>query len=352
MPSEAPAGRLAHMPTDVVESVDIDGLRTGWRSALSAAETALHATDGYLTPEQWHAERRRLTEELASTTRLLQALARDEGFPSELALPFLAHGIARRLLRLPPAVTSCVFNLDGVLVGSAALHVEAWTRTFDELISRRAEELPGGLVVPHFDSHVDYPAHVHGRPRLEGVRTFLASRGIRLPEGSPSDAPGTETVHGLANRKSQVLGRLIDERGVRAFEGSRHYLEVAHDAGVSCAVVSASAHTDAILQRTGLAGLVDERVDAETIVAEHLRGRPAPDRLLAACRKLGVEPAHAAVFETSTAGVAAGRTAGFRLVVAVDRTEDAAHIYALRAEGADVVVPALGSLLERPRLAA
>jgi HAD superfamily hydrolase (TIGR01509 family) len=161
-----------------------------------------------------------------------------------------------------------------------------------------------------------------------------------------------ETVHGLANRKSQVLGRLIDERGVRAFEGSRHYLEVAHDAGVSCAVVSASAHTDAILQRTGLAGLVDERVDAETIVAEHLRGRPAPDRLLAACRKLGVEPAHAAVFETSTAGVAAGRTAGFRLVVAVDRTEDAAHIYALRAEGADVVVPALGSLLERPRLAA
>ena len=119
---------------------------------------------------------------------------------------------------------------------------------------------------------------------------FLASRGVRLPEGEPSDPSSAETVHGLANRKHELLDQLLADGGVTAFEGSRHYLELAHDAGVRCAVVSASAHTEEILERAGLAGLVDARVDADTIVAEHLRGRPAPDRLLAACRKLGVLP--------------------------------------------------------------
>jgi HAD superfamily hydrolase (TIGR01509 family) len=327
--------------------VDLEALRAGWRAALDAADEALRATGGYLAPDEWHEERRRLTEELAQTTRLLQALARSEGVPLELAQPFLAHGVARQLLHLPVSVTSCVFNLDGVLVGSAALHSAAWTRTFGELIAAR-EEHARGIPMPHFDPTVDYLEHMHGRPRLEGVRNFLASRGIRLPEGSPDDPPGTETVHGLGNRKADELARLLNESGISAYEGSRHYLEVAHDAGVRCAVVSASSHTEAILARSGLAGLITERVDAETIAAEHLRGRPAPDRLLAACRKLGCEPSHAAVFETSTTGVAAGRAAGFRLVVAVDRSENAAHVHALREEGADVVVGALGDLLERP----
>jgi len=325
--------------------IDLDRLRADWRAALGAAEHALAATSAYLTPEDWHARRRRLEEELAPTTALLQALARDEDVPPALAQPFVPRGMARRLLRLPPAVTSCVFNLEGVLVGSVALHVAAWQRTFDEFLGERVESTHRRSLAP-FDPQSDYPP-LHGNPRLVGVRTFLATRGIRLPEGSPADAPGTESVHGLANRKSEVLDNLLAGQGVAAFEGSRHYLELAHDAGVRCAVVSASAHTEEILERAGLANLVDARVDAETIIAEHLPGRPAPDRLLAACRKLGVEPAHAAVFETSTTGVAAGRAAGFRLVVAVERTEDAAHVHALRVEGADLVVPALAELLER-----
>jgi beta-phosphoglucomutase-like phosphatase (HAD superfamily) len=332
------------MAVNLAPVIDLDRLRAGWRAALGAADRALDATAGYLTPEDWHARRRRLEEEFAPTTELLQALARDEAFPPELAQPFVPRGLARRLLHLPPSVTSCVFNLEGVLVGSVALHVAAWQRTFDEFLAGRVESTHRRFVAP-FDPQSDYPA-LHGHPRLEGVRTFLASRGIRLPEGEPSDAPGTETVSGLANRKSQLLDLLLEGRGVTAFEGSRHYLELAHDAGVRCAVISASAHTEAILERAGLAHLVDERVDADTIVAEHLRGRPAPDRLLAACRKLGVEPAHAAAFETSTSGVAAARAAGFRVVVAVERTEDAAHLHALRVEGADVVVPALSELLE------
>ncbi len=326
-------------------ALDLDGLRAAWRSALGSADRALGATSHFLSPEEWHAERRRLEEEYGPTTMLLQALARDERVPPELAQPFVPRGLARRLLHLPPSVTLCVFNLEGVLVASVALHVAAWQRTFDEFLAARVESTHRRETGP-FDPQADYPA-LHGRPRLEGVRSFLASRGVRLPEGEPSDPSSAETVHGLANRKHELLDELLEDGGVTAFEGSRHYLELAHDAGVRCAVVSASAHTEEILERAGLASLVDARVDADTIVAEHLRGRPAPDRLLAACRKLGVLPEHAAVFETTTAGVAAGRAAGFRLVVAVEHHEDAAHLHALRVEGADVIVPALGELLER-----
>jgi HAD superfamily hydrolase (TIGR01509 family) len=325
--------------------IDLDGLRTAWRSALGAAGYALAATSRFLTPEELHARRRGLAEEYAPTTALLQALARDEDFPVELAQPFVPRGIARRLLHLPAAVTSCVFNLDGVLVGSAALHASAWQRTFDEFLESRVESTHRRELAP-FDPPHDYPP-LHGRPRLEGVRVFLASRGIRLPEGVSEDPAGAPTVYGLANRKRDLLALLLEERRLTAYKGSRQYLELAHDAGVRCAVVSASAHTEAILDRAGLADLVDARVDADAIAAEHLRGRPAPDRLLAACRRLGVEPAHAAAFETTTPGIAAARAAGFRLVVGVDASDDAAHLRALRAEGADVVVPGLAELLER-----
>ncbi len=332
------------MVAHTFDPVELDSLRSRWRAALLSADAALKATSVFLGPDDRYALRKRLSDEYAPTATLLRTLARDEGIPLALAEPFLPRGLARSLLRLPPIVTSCVFNLDGVLVGSAALHVAAWERTFDELLSSRLETTYRRVTAP-FDPGTDYPTHIHGRPRLEGVRTFLASRGIRLPEGSPSDRPGSQTVHGLANRKNELLGRLLDEHGLSAFEGSRHYLEIAHDAGMKCAVVSASAHTETILQRAGLAGLVDGRVDAETILAEGLRGRPQPDRLLAACRKLGVDPDHAAVFEDSAAGVAAGHAAGFKLVVAIDADDDAGHVRDLRREGADLVVPALGELL-------
>jgi beta-phosphoglucomutase family hydrolase len=246
------------------------------------------------------------------------------------------------LLGLPSAVSACVFNLDGVLIGSAALHAAAWAETFDEFILARIERT-GGRFAP-FNPRTDYPEYMHGKPRLEGVRAFLASRGISLPEGVNDDPPGSETVHGLASHKKEVLLRRIEERGVSAFEGSKRYLELARDAGLHCAVVSASANTDAILERAGLASLVEQRVDGNTILAERLRGKPAPDILLAACRMLGVPPQQAAAFETSSAGVAAARAGGLGLVIGVDAGGQAE---ALRNQGADLVVSGLAELLEQ-----
>ncbi len=347
-PREPPAIPAAPPPT-TTPPIDLNVLRSRWRSALRAADKALQAAGHYLSGPELIEHRAHLTQEYEPTVRLLRSLAHDEGASLHFAQPFVTPGEARRLLGLPPGVTACVFNVDGVLVGSADVHAAAWTRTFDEFLSGRPELTQGQL--PPFDPSTDYATHLHGRPRMEGVRTFLASRGIRLREGTPGDAPGAETVQGLANRKSEVFARLLEERGVAAYEGSQRYLELAQDAGIRCATISASAHGETILARTGLDRLIDARVDADTIVAEHLRGRPAPDRLLAACRKLGVEPSHAAVFEPATAGIAAGKAAGFRVTIGIDRSDHASHASALRAEGADLVVGGLADLIERsPRL--
>jgi HAD superfamily hydrolase (TIGR01509 family) len=248
----------------------------------------------------------------------------------------------RRLLGLPSTVNACVFNMDGVLIGSAALHEAAWAETFDAFLLARTERTHGRFAP--FSPRTDYPEHIHARPRLDGVRNFLASRGISLPEGDPDDPSGAETVHGLANRKNEALRRRIDEQGVKAFEGSRRYLQTARDAGIRRAVVSASANTDRILQRAGLTDLIEVAVDGNTIVAERLRPKPAPDTLLAACRRLGVQPEHAAAFETTLAGVAAASTGGFRLVIAVD---EAGHAAEMRERGAQLVIPSLSGLFER-----
>lgn len=328
------------------ERAELDSLRSQWRHALLAAREAIRAEQGLLTEEELEEHERHLHGEYRTAAAELRRFALDEGLSIELAEPFLPRGRARRALGLPPAVRSCVFELDDVLVGSAGLHKEAWARTLNELLSARSETSYGRLSSP-FDPRTDYSEHIEGRPRLEGVRGFLASRGIRLPEGQPADPPGTETVHGLANRKNEWLGQLLEQRGVHAFDGVRHYFELAHDARIGCAVVSASAHTDEMLQRSGLDELVDGSIDAETIAAEHLRNRPAPDRLLAACRELGVEPQRAAAFETSPAGVAAARAAGFAWVVAVDPAGDPDKLRQLRLAGADIAVRGLADLLER-----
>lgn len=325
---------------------ELDTLRSEWREALLAAREALRVEEGVLPPEELDAHERHLRAEYETAAAELRHFAHDESLPTELAEPFLPRGIARRALGLPTKVRSCVFELDDVLVGSSGLHREAWAHTLNELLAARSETSYGRLSAP-FDPRADYSEHIEGRPRLEGVRAFLASRGIRLPEGRPDDPPGTETVHGLANRKNEWLGRLLEQRGVGAFDGVRHYLELAHDADISCAVVSASAHTDEMLSRSGLRELVDGIVDAENIAAEDLRNRPAPDRLLAACRALRVEPERAAAFETSSAGVAAARAAGFAWVVAIDPAGDPDKLRQLRGAGANIAVRGLGGLLGR-----
>jgi len=328
------------LPPD--ELVGADFLRSQWKTAFGAAEAALGAAGRDLPEPERRARARELQQEREATAELLRALAHDQDASARFLHRFMSSGEARKQLGLPPEVIAFVFRLDGVLIASAAVHAAAWKETFDELISNRIERTGGRFA--HFDRQTDYYAHIHGKPRLDGVRAFLASRGIRLPEGSPDDPPGTETVHGLANRKQESLVRRLDESGVRVFEGSRHYLELAHDAGVRSAVVSASAHTYMILARAGLADYVDEVVDANTIAAEGLREKPEPDWLLAACRELEVTPDHAVVFETDPAGCAAGRAAGFDVVVAADRT---GNPDACRAAGADLVIAGIADLLDR-----
>lgn len=319
--------------------VSADMLRARWQMAFNAALAALHSGGPYLPANELHDRATGLRAEQDLTSKLLQALAQDQHASRQLSPLTFSRWDARQLLGLPAGVDACVFNLDGVLIGSASIHAAAWTETFDEFISRRTERT-GGRFAP-FNPRIDYPLHIHGKPRLDGVRAFLASRGISLPEGEPGDPPGLDTVQGLANRKNQSLLRRLDEHGVNAFEGSQRYLALAHDAGLRCAVVSASANTQTILERSGLADLIDESVDGNMITAERLRSKPAPDTLLAACRQLGVDPQHAAAFETTPAGIAAARAAGFRTVIGVNSTWQAD---ALRSGVADLVVTGLAEL--------
>jgi beta-phosphoglucomutase family hydrolase len=245
------------------------------------------------------------------------------------------------VLGLPAGVTAGLFDLDGVLTNTAVVHNKAWTEMFDDFLRERAERAREPFVA--FDPVADYARYIDGKPRPDGVRDFLASRGITLREGDPDDGPGVETVHGLGNRKNEVVLRRIREEGVEVFEGSRRYPEAARDAGLRRVVVSSSANTAEVLKTTGLVTLVEGWIDGLTIAAQGLKGKPAPDPFLAGARSVGVEPAQAAVFEDALAGVAAGRAGGFGFVVGVDRTGQAD---ALRARGADIVVSDLADLLD------
>jgi beta-phosphoglucomutase-like phosphatase (HAD superfamily) len=316
--------------------VDLDQLSAHWRLALNSAQDAVQAASLYLPASEQRSLRAELSTERKDTARLLDAIARDEHV-------HLVHRVglprpSRRMLGLAQEVDACVFELEGVLTGAAAIHAAAWAETFDELLLERGD----GRYAP-FNPRTDYERYIHGRPRVEGVRAFLASRGIRLPEGRPDDPPTAETVQGLARRKNLALLRRLATEGVKAHEGARHYLEAVRDAGLHAAVVSASANTATILDQAGLAGLVDVRIDGTTILAQHLSSWPAPDVLVAACHGLDVPPRHAAAFETLPAGVAAGRSAGFGEIVAVERHGGSET---MRREGADVVVRDLGELLD------
>ncbi|HKP18021.1 MAG TPA: beta-phosphoglucomutase family hydrolase [Gaiellaceae bacterium] len=246
------------------------------------------------------------------------------------------------MLGLPDTIRACLFDLDGVLTNTATLHAAAWKEMFDGFLAARAART-GEAFVP-FDAADDYNEYVDGMPRYDGVRSFLASREIQLPEGTPDDPPGAETVHGLGNRKNELVLSLIHERGVDVYEGSVRYLQSARDAGLHRAVVSSSANTLEVIRAAGIEDLFEVRIDAGVAEHEHLRGKPAPDTFLAAARALRVEPAEAAVFEDALAGVAAGRAGDFGCVVGVDRV---GHADALREHGADVVVADLAELLDR-----
>jgi beta-phosphoglucomutase family hydrolase len=245
------------------------------------------------------------------------------------------------VLGLPPGVTACLFDLDGVLTETAKVQAAAWKQTFDDYLRGHAERT-GEKFLP-FTAVRDYDEYVDGEPRYHGVRSFLASRGIELPEGDSDDPPGTQTVHGLGNRKNEIELRMIREQGVQPYEGSVRYVKAASEAGLRHAVVSSSKNCRDFLTTAGIVDLFEQIIDGVVAEREHLNGKPAPDTYLAGARALGVEPAQAAVFEDALAGVEAGRAGHFGYVVGVDRVGQA---QALRAHGADIVVGDLAELLE------
>jgi beta-phosphoglucomutase family hydrolase len=234
-----------------------------------------------------------------------------------------------------------LFDLDGVITDTASIHGACWKQMFDEYLQKRATQT--GEAFRPFDPVEDYRLHVDGKPRFDGVRDFLRSRGIRLPEGSPHDPAQAETVGGLGNRKNRLVTRAIEEKGVEVYEGSVRFIEQLRRRGVKVAVVSSSENCEAVLRAANVEALFEVRVDGAMVEAQHLAGKPAPDTFLIAARLLGVEPARAVVVEDALSGVEAGLAGNFGLVVGVARRGNAEE---LRRHGAHLVVSDLGELID------
>jgi beta-phosphoglucomutase family hydrolase len=241
-------------------------------------------------------------------------------------------------LGLPDSISACLFDMDGVLTRTAVVHAAAWKQMFDAFLHARY----GDGFTP-FDATEDYDEYVDGRPRADGVRSFLASRGIELPEGAADDPPERDTVRGLGNRKNILVQERIRTQGVEAYEGTVRYLKAVRAAGLATAVVSSSANCHDVLVSAGIEALLDVRVDAGVAERLGLPGKPYPDTYLEAARELGVGPSGAAVFEDALVGMEAGRSGRFGFVVGVDRVGQADQ---LRAHGADTVVQDLAELLK------
>jgi beta-phosphoglucomutase family hydrolase len=245
------------------------------------------------------------------------------------------------VLGLPDKVTACLFDLDGVLTQTAQVHAAAWKQMFDDYLCRRAQHY-GEKFVP-FDEVRDYDEYVDGKPRYDGVRSFLASRGIELPQGTPDDPPDAETIDGLGNRKNEIVLKMIHEDGVQPYEGSVRYVKAVRDAGLRRAVVSSSTNARDVLTAAGILDMFEQIIDGHTAEREHLNGKPAPDTYLAGAKAVGVTPDQATVYEDALAGVESGRRGNFGFVVGVDRVGQAD---ALKSHGADVVVQDLSQLLD------
>jgi beta-phosphoglucomutase family hydrolase len=244
------------------------------------------------------------------------------------------------MLGLPDTVRGLLFDLDGVLTQTAKVHAAAWKHMFDDYLRARSHR-DHTKFVP-FDAHDDYDTHVDGKPRADGTRSFLASRGIELPEGAADDGPDVESIVGLGNRKNQLVLQMIHDEGVEPYPGSVRYLQAVRAANLPHAVVSSSTNCHDVLVAAGIADYFDHEIDGHVAEQQHLHGKPAPDTYLAGAKLIGVEPSAAAVFEDALAGVASGKAGGFGTVVGVDRV---GQHDALLQNGATMVVDDLGDLL-------
>ncbi|MEU5046325.1 beta-phosphoglucomutase family hydrolase [Streptomyces griseorubiginosus] len=238
-------------------------------------------------------------------------------------------------LGLPEDIKACLFDLDGVVTKTAVVHAAAWKEMFDAFLRERE-----GEDFRPFDDH-DYDQYVDGLPRADGVRAFLASRGIDLPEGSADDPPGAETVHGLGNRKNALVLEKIRTDGVEAYDDTLDYIRRARARGLRTAIVSSSANCRDVLRAIDAEDLFDVRVDGVVAKERKLPGKPRPDTFLAAAEDLGLDAPRSAVFEDALAGMDAGRAGGFGYVVGLDRVGQTDALYE---HGADIVVKGLAEL--------
>lgn len=246
-------------------------------------------------------------------------------------------GTLVEVMGLPDSVSACLFDVDGVLTPTALVHRRAWKRTFDDFLRGR----DGDDFQPFTDD--DYFAHVDGKPRAAGVRDFLSSRDITLPEGKAEDASDADTIAGVGKRKNDLFLETLKDEGVAPYPGSLQYLKKAHAAGLKIAAVTSSANGESVLETAGLSQYVQVRIDGKSLAERDLAGKPAPDSFLAAAADLGVKPEEAAVFEDALSGVEAGRAGKFGLVVGVNRDDQGRQ---LQEHGADVVVADLADLLD------
>jgi len=241
----------------------------------------------------------------------------------------------------PEHFDAVLFDLDGVLTSTAAIHAEAWKQMFDGYLKQRSART--GEPFRAFEIETDYKHYVDGRPRYDGVKQFLESRGIHLPQGTPASSPAEESVCGLGNVKNELVQRAIDEGRVQTYPASVEFVKRVLGAGIRAAVVTSSRNCVPVLRAAGIEDLFEVRVDGLSIEEHGLRGKPAPDGFLRAAEEMHVRPSRAVVVEDAISGVQAGRAGGFGLVIGIDRHGEGDALYA---NGADVVVNDLEELLD------